>query len=245
MRRFFFDPNLRNGDNVVLSEDESRHISKVLRLEPGTAIELLDGQGAIYRARIIETGRKTAACIESVVTSGEVVRLPLRVGQGILKGEKMDTVVQKCTELGVTHMTPFWSSRCQGKLNDTQKTKKHERWQRIGLAACKQCFRSTLMHLDTVVTYADCISADSGGENTLRLLFWEEEHEVHLRDIPDLDEFQSIEIILGPEGGFTPEEVVLARAEGWRTVSLGKRILRAETATLTAVSIVQYLSGNM
>lgn len=245
MRRFFFDPNMRSGDRVILSEEESRHISKVLRLEPGTAVELLDGKGAVYSATILETGRKTSVCIEGIVTSAETLHLPLIVKQGVLKGEKMDTVVQKCTELGVSHMSPFWSSRCQGKLNEIQKKKKHERWQRIGLAACKQCLRPTLMQLDTIVTYADCISADSGEEKTLRLLFWEEEQETHLREIPDLGQFQSIEILLGPEGGFTQEEVLEARDQGWITVSLGKRILRAETATLTAVSIVQYLSGSL
>lgn len=245
MRRFFFDPNMRSGDNVVLSEEESRHISKVLRLEPGSAIELLDGQGAVFSARISETGRKTLAHIEGIVTTGETIGLPLRVRQSVLKGEKMDIVVQKCTELGVSRMTPVWSSRCQGKLNDIQKKKKHVRWERIGLAACKQCFRPTIMPLDMIESYNDCISTDPGGEKALRILFWEEEHEVHLRDISGIEEFQAIEILLGPEGGFTLEEVELARAEGWRTVSLGKRILRAETATLTAVSIVQYLSGNL
>ncbi len=245
MRRFFFDPNSRSGDKVILSEEESRHISKVLRLEPGTEIELLDGKGAVYSATIIETGRKTAVYIEGIATIGETLHLPLIVKQGVLKGEKMDTVVQKCTELGVSYMIPFWSSRCQGKLNETQKKKKHERWQRIGLAACKQCLRPTLMQLDTIVTFTDCISSNPGGEKKLRLLFWEDEQATNIRGIPDLEQFQSIEILLGPEGGFTQEEVIEARAQGWRTVSLGKRILRAETATLTAVSIVQYLSGNL
>jgi len=245
MRRFFFDPKRRDGDNVTLSEEESRHILKVLRLQPGSEVELLDGLGAVYRAIITATGRRAEARIEEIIASNEGSGRSLWVGQGILKGEKMDTVVQKCTELGVARMTPFRSSRCQGKLNAAQNRKKHERWQRIGVAACKQCFRPTLMQLDMPAGYDEFLVENSGAGEVLRLLFWEEEQDVHLHDIEDIRESGAIAILLGPEGGFTREEVELARDQGWRTVSLGDRILRAETATLTAVSIVQFLSGNL
>jgi len=245
MRRFFFDPKNRNGDNVILSEEESRHITKVLRLPTGSEIELLDGLGAVYHAVIIATGRRVEVRIERIATNHEGSKKTLWVGQGILKGEKMDTVVQKCTELGVARMSPFRSSRCQGKLDAVQNKKKHQRWQRIGLAACKQCLRPTLMELDMPTAYSDFMTKDFGATDTLRLLFWEEEKHLHLRDIAEIGEARSIAIILGPEGGFAPEEIELARDHGWQTVSLGSRILRAETATLTAVSILQFLSGNL
>ena len=154
----------------------------------------------------------------------------------------MDTVVQKCTELGVSRFSPFASSRCQGKADLGQNRKRHERWQRIGLAACKQCLRPRLMQIDAPVDLADLLRDTDA---TLCLLFWEEEKAVHLQDIPELPEAQSVALLLGPEGGFSREEIDLARRFGWLTVSLGERILRAETATLTAVSIVQYLSGNL
>lgn len=242
MRRFFFNPPSRKEDTLFLPEEESRHVAKVLRLPVGSEIELLDGQGTVYRAIIVAPGRPVEVRIVGVVASDEAPGKTVWVGQGILKGEKLDTVVQKCTELGVTRFSPFMSSRCQGKADPGQNRKRHERWQRIGLAACKQCLRPKLMQIDVPVTLADLLRESDA---TVHLLFWEEETEVHLTDIPDLQKAQSVALLLGPEGGFSCEEVDLARQLGWSTVSLGKRILRAETATLTAVSIVQFLIGNL
>lgn len=245
MRRFFFDPASRNGERVSLSEEESRHISKVLRLNVGDMIELLDGRGGLYQAVIIAVGRQVEARIEGLVAREADGGKSIQVWQGILKGEKMDTVVQKCTELGVTGMVPFQSSRCQGKLNQQQARKKHERWQRIGMAACKQCLRLRAIQIEAPTSYAESLKYESADNSILRLLFWEEEKTTHLYDIPDIDKAGSLALMLGPEGGFTREEVEQARLSGWRTVSLGDRILRAETATLSAVSIVQYLAGNL
>ncbi len=242
MRRFFFDPLSRKGDTLFLLEEESRHVTKVLRLPTGSEIELLDGQGTVYRALIVAGGRRVEARIVGVVSTDVGAGKTLWVGQGILKGEKMDTVVQKCTELGVSRFSPFQSSRCQGKADAGQNRKRHERWQRIGLAACKQCLRPHIMQLDAPVNLADLLRDTHA---SLRLLFWEEEKRLHLQDLLALPEAQSVALLLGPEGGFSREEVDLARQFGWLTVSLGERILRAETATLTAVSIVQFLIGNL
>lgn len=242
MRRFFFDPLSRKGDTLFLPEEESHHVAKVLRLPAGSAIELLDGAGTVYRALIVAHGRRVEVRIDGVVARDEGVGKVVWVGQGILKGEKMDTVVQKCTELGVTRFSPFESSRCQGKADLGQSRKRHERWQRIGLAACKQCQRPRLMQMDFPVPLTELLGA---GDTPLRLVFWEEEKAMHLQDIPGLRTEQSVALLLGPEGGFARDEVDLARQLGWSTVSLGERILRAETATLTAVSVVQYLLGNL
>ncbi len=243
MRRFFFDIKDRQGDIVLLPIQESHHLVKVLRLQVGDKVELLDGLGGVYEAVIEELGRKVKLGIQALVHQEEDLR-KLRVYQGILKGEKMDTVVQKCTELGVTSMLAYQSSRCQGKLSGQQSKKKHERWQRIGLNACKQCLRIKPMGQDLPRPYGEMLMEISPSAEKLRLLFWEEEEEMHLYDIPDLAMAQSIELLLGPEGGLTALEVERAKEKGFITVSLGKRILRAETATLTAISIVQYLSGN-
>jgi len=245
MRRFFFEYSDRNGEIVFLSEEESYHLVKVLRLSKGTTVELLDGSGAVYSAIVMATGRRVELHIEAIVSKDDGKEQIIWVGQSVLKGDKMDTVVQKCTELGVTRMTPLRSSRCQGKLNAKQSLKKHERWQRISLAACKQCLRSRQMQLDMPVSYTEWLGEVSGCAESVRLLFWEEEKKVRLQDIPPVSNNQPVVLLLGPEGGFSMEEVEQAREMGWITVSLGKRILRAETATLTAVSIIQYLTGNL
>ncbi len=244
MRRFFFDPTERDGDRVFLSAEESHHITKVLRLKSGDIIEVLDGLGAIFKAVIIEVGRRVEAQIEEIMAREVGVGTPIQVWQAILKGDKMDWVVQKCTELGVNRIIPFQSSRCQGRLDELQSRKKHQRWQRIGLEACKQCRRLHGIDIAVPTDYAELLGKNSA-DKPLRLLFWEEEKTTRLKDISGIDQAGSLDLMLGPEGGFTGEEVELARLAGWRTVSLGERILRAETATLSAVSIVQFLAGKL
>lgn len=245
MRRFFFENDTIRDDIVELPESESRHISRVLRLSAGEGVELLDGRGRVYTAILIDTGKRVRARIIGVQAEQDTESISLIVGQGQLKGQKMDTVIQKCTELGVTRIAPFWSSRCQGKLNDLQGVKKLERYQRIVEAACKQCYRPDLMAVDPPCALTDLLAAFPEGEGRLRLLFWEEERAASLHTVTIPETTREAVILLGPEGGLAAAEVAMARSQGWRTVSLGSRILRAETATLTAASIIQFLLHNI
>jgi 16S rRNA (uracil1498-N3)-methyltransferase len=206
----------------------------------------MDGQGGVYTATIVEVGRNVIArmiCRREESKDGVV---QLWVGQGLLKGKKMDGTIQQCTELGVTRLIPFFSSRCQGSPRELRERQKAERWDRIVISACKQCKRSDLMAVEELVEYPTMLSQFGNVPGLLRLLFWEEETDFRLRpEMIGKGSFDKILILLGPEGGFSRDEVVAARKVGWQTVSLGRRILRAETATLTAVSLVQYLVGNM
>lgn len=245
MRRFFFKSNGESGERIALPEGESRHISRVLRLPCGEKIELLDGKGTVYSAEIIETGRVVYARILGRIGQDLVSGPALIVGQGMLKGKKMDKVVQKCTELGVARFIPFVSSRCQGKLSDLQGEKKHERFKRIVESSCKQCFRPDLMEVSPPLGFEDMVAALPPGRDEGKILFWENEDQVGLHDIVLPDDLRQVSIMLGPEGGFSAEEVACAGNAGWRTVSLGKQILRAETASLTAVSIMQFLLKNI
>lgn len=246
MRRFFFDPAARNGDIVFLSDIESRHIAKSLRLHVGSQIELLDGTGARFLAEIIGLGRRVAARILNADTEVQEERVALHVGQAMLKTAKMDFVVEKCTELGVATLNPFISSRCQGKLDDEERGgKRRQRWQRIVESACKQCSRPRPMELTDACSLEALCAATSQEPHALRLLFWEEEKETSLHDLPPFVDFDRIDLLLGPEGGFSREEVELARGCGYQSISLGRRILRAETATVSAIAIVRYLSGDM
>ncbi len=246
MRRFFFDPDRRLAELVTLSEQESYHIARVLRLQRDTKIELIDGGGGLFTAIIVDVGRTVTCRIvgQRMMVEGE--RVSLWVGQGLLKGKKMDSTVQQCTELGVTRLSPFVSSRCQGRPDEMQGRRKSDRWERIVLSACKQCGRAQQMDIDEVRDFAAMLALVDQDVHTLRLIFWEEEAEVHLHEAMQTD--QAIDracILLGPEGGFARTEIAAAREQGWQTVSLGSRILRAETATLAAVSLVQYLIGNL
>ncbi len=245
MRRFLFRPEERDGDRVLLSEAESRHIKTVLRLRSGDKIELLDGTGAVYAARIVKVEKRVSTEITGLKTKIEEERISLWVGQGVLKAKKMDGVIQKCTELGVRRFTPFISSRCQGRPAAMQIRKKHERWLRIIKESCKQCCRPQPMDLIEQVSFQNVLQVKNEEIKELKLLFWEEEQAVHLRDVESLTEYNRVRILLGPEGGLSEDEVESARSAGWQTASLGQRILRAETATYASVAIVQHLIGNM
>ena len=219
-------------------------IVKVLRLTPGADVELIDGSGAVYFGVVVSVDRQVELRIEKVVEAVVAVKTVI-VYQAVLGGDKMDTVVQKCTELGVNTLIPFESSRCQGTLKAGQRQKKHERWQRICLSACKQSLRPQRMEIAPPMSYNEVVKSLAGKDHGLRIMFWEKEKKQQLGDIPEIETNSSISLLIGPEGGFSLDEYAAAIAGGFVAVSLGSRILRAETATLTAVSIVQYPSGNL
>ena len=220
-------------------------MTKVLRLVNGQVVELLDGQGGVYSATVTATGKEVVLNIDELIAREGSRGCRLFLMQGILKGEKMDMVIQKSTELGVTRFGGFESSRTQGRLDVQKKRKKLERWQRISLAACKQSGRTIPMQIDPVMSFTDLISSNTHPEEALKLLFWEEERNVRLRDLPGLPAAMNITVLLGPEGGVSSEEVGLAKEHGWTTVCLGRQILRAETASLAVVSIIQHLTGGL
>ncbi len=245
MRRFMVDNGGNVGETVLLPESEARHISRVLRLPPGTAVELLDGSGLILTAVLVETGRQVRAKITGLQAPPSTRSVSLLVAQGLLKGQKMDEVIQRCTELGVSRLLPFWSSRCQGKLDEQRGGKKLERYQRIVESASKQCCRTDLMTIDLPRGFGELLADFPAAEGRLRLLFWEEERQHSLHDLVLPPSIQEVVILLGPEGGLSAEEAGAARSQGWLTVTLGRLILRAETATLTATSLVQFLIKNI
>jgi 16S rRNA (uracil1498-N3)-methyltransferase len=247
MHRFLFDPARGSEDEFFLSPEESRHIVRVLRLKPFTAVELFDGYGAVYAGEILELGRRVRVRRGSLLPADSSLEKSVWVAQGILKGKKMDSLVQKYTELGASRILPVVSRRTQGRADTGQDEKRYRRWQRIMIAACKQCKRAAVPRLDRTLSYREMIELveTEGGRDRQKLLFWEQEKDVGLQDVLSLKTAASAVIFLGPEGGISEEEAFYARERGWQTVGLGSRILRAETAALASLSIVQHYLGNM
>ncbi len=244
MRRFFIDPQTIIEDEILLSEQESHHLQRVLRLPIGTLLQLLDGQGNLHDAEITATGKRvTLRILASLHVQQDAT--PLRVCQSVLKGQKMELLLQKCTELGVTEFTPFYSERCQLKKKELSKiTKKYDRWQRIIEEACKQCGTPWAMTLNPLLSFEEMLQKNTGGVQ--KILFWEEEGtENSLHSLPIIKDSQGLQVVFGPEGGFPVEEVTAAKEVNFRVLSLGSRILKAETANIAAVAIVQHLLGNM
>lgn len=244
MRRFFIDPFEPGSSTVILGREESNHLARVLRLGVGDRVELFDGTGSLYMGEIAELGGRVEINILSEEKPlGE--RIPsLIICQGDLKGRKIDFLVEKCTELGVDYFIRFVSSRSQGRQSSDRRKKKQQRLQTIVKTACKQCGRLDLMELGRESVLADVLKMEFV-EPCQKLILWEEAGGLKLGDIHFQDSLQSICLMLGPEGGFSASEVEEAVSCGWQLVSLGERILRAETATISAVAITQHLLGAM
>jgi 16S rRNA (uracil1498-N3)-methyltransferase len=248
MRRFFIEPENISGSTAVLTGSEARHISTVLRLSTGTTIVLFDGSGSYYEAVLtrISTSRVETkiVTITPYIETGEDFHPALHLGIGLVKGKKMDLIIQKITELGVAGLHPFRSRYCaaQGKTKD-----RLSRWQKIAIEACKQCNRPKPLDINPTQDIKELLSKDAEEVHDLKLIFWEnKEGQKSLREIfAPLKKIQSMMILIGPEGGFSADEVELAIDAGYEPVTMGSRILRVETAAITAVSILQHELGNL
>jgi 16S rRNA (uracil1498-N3)-methyltransferase len=247
MRRFFVDPGNIVGPHAFLTGSEARHISTVLRLATGTTITLFDGSGSYYEALLTKiTPNRIETKIVSItpyIDASEDFRPALHLGLGLLKGKKMDFIVQKITELGIESLRPFYSQYCAAHAPAAGRL---ARWQKIALEACKQCNRPKPPDLHDVTDFNDLLSLSGKDEHDLKLIFWEEERQKPLPEIlGPLPNIKSALILIGPEGGFNVAEVAAAVGAGYQPATLGSRILRAETAAIAAVSILQHELGNL
>ncbi|MBT8362656.1 MAG: 16S rRNA (uracil(1498)-N(3))-methyltransferase [Desulfobacterales bacterium] len=241
MNRFFFEPAGDASSTVTLDKEESHHLANVLRLPVGMEVELFDGTGNLYAGRIKTTGKRVTVRLLERVVSDSGKKTALWVYQGDLKGKKMDLVVQKCTELGVDYFVPFTSGRSQGRLERERWERKNERWEKIIKSACKQSGRLRFMEVMEKQTLEHISAFARETEPARKILFWENEPARRLSDFDWHFPEHRICLMLGTEGGFSVQEAKAAQSHGWQVVSLGRQILRAETATIAAVSIVQYL----
>jgi len=236
MRRFFIRPEQIAGDTILLSGVEAHHLRTVLRLRPGRMIELLDGTGTIYQADIQESASDSIR-VQITRRYTETIHdpFPVTLAQSILKGKKMDVVVQKATELGVATLVPVMSRYCEPGRNLEHRG---ERWQRIMTEACKQSGRAVPMHIGPIVSLDELSVADY----RYPVCCWEKEEQALLEpgylSIPG-----SVLLLIGPEGGFHEQEMEWVCGNPFQIITLGPLILRAETAALAAVSIVKYLGG--
>ena len=237
--RNFFCPDLLAavGEHVDLPADLSRHLRTVLRLQAGEEVQLFDGCGQIARARLqLDV---TAEILE--INHAEPPKIALSLIQGIAKGEKLDLVLQKGTELGVGKFVLTQMERSVGRLKTQRQAKRLQRWQKIVQEAARQSRPPWLPQVEVCTSIAESLEADAA---ELKLLLWEE-GSLPLAKLLPADAPESISVIVGPEGGISQREAEVACAAGYQPVRLGPRILRTETAGLVIISILQYLYGDL
>lgn len=239
MRRFFIPTDQLAANGLTIGGPEARHLQRVLRLGVGDEIELFDGRGLVARAVIRAQNRDQ---VETRIIDRRRVALPtprLHLALGLLKGGKMELVVQKATELGVHALWPLRTDRAVRK---TTSRSQQRRLRKIIIEACKQCGRPYL--LDARPEEDLPAFLEHAGELGQGLIFYEGERETDLTNL-DLDYRQDIVALVGPEGGFSPGEVELARQSGFIAVGLGPSVLRAETAAIATTAILMFLAGRL
>ena len=246
MRRFFLQSHSLSGDCPVITGDDASHIRNVLRLKPGDEIELIDGAGLECDARIVRlSSGKVDVSIFRRRRSDPRSTLRLIIAQAMLKDNKPDVIIRQITEMGIHEWVPFAAHRSVPVLGAERVRSRKNRWEKIAIEAIKQCRRSQLLKISDLLTFDAMLTY---GQNCdIKLIFWEDESPSRLFDPPvaNAGSVESVMAIIGPEGGFTPDEIAVARACGFVTVSLGPRILKADTATLAVSTLLQYGYGDM
>ena len=233
----------------VLSRTATEHVARVLRLRPGDPLVLFDGRGGEYAARLVRIERTAA-----IVATGRHLPVeresPLAITllQGLARGEKMDWIVQKATELGVAHIVPVNAGRSVARIAGADRAdRKLEHWRAVAAAACEQCGRNRLPVIDAPVALPAALELAAAAG--LRLLLTpeaqaEEEHATALAALAR-SAGPSVALLIGPEGGFEPAEIALATDHGFRGARLGPRVLRTETAAIAAIAALQALAGDL
>ncbi|EKE75689.1 16S rRNA (uracil(1498)-N(3))-methyltransferase [Gallaecimonas xiamenensis] len=237
--RIYEPQSLAVGQQLPLSEDGANHIGRVLRMQPGQSLRLFNGDGFDYDAEIVEAGKKQ---VQVAITGAKALAnespLAIHLGQVISRGERMEFVIQKAVELGVTEITPLFSERCGVKLQGERLDKKVGQWQKIAISACEQCGRARVPKVNEVALLADWVQAPFDGHSLTLSPY-------AAGGISQLPKASAARLLIGPEGGFSDEEVALASQAGFTDVLLGPRVLRTETAALAAITALQLSLGDL
>jgi 16S rRNA (uracil1498-N3)-methyltransferase len=234
--RIFTSLDIESGIEVELDEAASRHVITVLRMETGRPLILFDGSGGEFQAELVATTKKKATV--RVDEYQEIERespLHTHLAVGISRGERFDFVLQKATELGVSRITPLFTSRCEVKLQGERLEKRVHSWQRIIQAACEQCNRNTLPQLDRPQRITDFQS-----DSDLKLVL----HHRASQALKDFAAPENVCLLIGPEGGLAASEIEAAQVQGYKPLVLGPRVMRTETAPIVALANLQLLWGD-
>jgi len=241
MVRFFVEPSEMKSNTIVLEGENAQH-AKVLRLKTGEKVLACDGEGHECNCEIIDIcpGQLTLA-VQSRQDSETEAAVQVSVYMAFPKADKLEHVIQKATELGAYEIVAFPSARCISRPDEKSLKKKLERWQKIAASAAEQSGRGRIPQVLTLPSYQAALERAALADKAL--MFYENEQAVTLKMAMEMGSYQTVSLLTGPEGGLEAAEVAQARAAGFEVCTLGKRILRCETAPLCALSAVMYASG--
>jgi 16S rRNA (uracil1498-N3)-methyltransferase len=242
LTRVYVDAPLAPGAQITLVGNAASHITRVLRLRVGQTLTLFNGQGGEYLATIDRAhgGEVSVSASEHAAIERESP-FPLTLAQGVSRGERMDLVVQKATELGVTRLIPLLTERSVVRLDAQQADRKFNHWRAVAIAACEQCGRNRLPEVSLPAQLREFLRQPAAGRGTQLLLSPEATHRIE--DVPRPE--AGATVLIGPEGGLADEEQQDALAAGFIAVRLGPRVLRTETAAIAALTLLQREFGDL
>jgi 16S rRNA (uracil1498-N3)-methyltransferase len=233
--RLYQNTHLQIGSTIILDEYGYHHLVKVLRFPQGKDITLFNGDGKNYYSKVVNVKKHCEVVVHSCEKNHSESKLKITLAQGIAKGEKMDFLIQKAVELGVSKIVPIMSERCVVKLKGEKLVKRNMHWQKVIIGASEQSGRSTIPDLLDTITLDEFVNTDITNGIVLH-----HQAEVSLLDIKPMREAT---IIIGPEGGLTSAEIDSTIKSGCIAITLGQRVLRTETASLAAIANLQLLWG--
>jgi 16S rRNA (uracil1498-N3)-methyltransferase len=238
--RVYTNQPLTTGEEITLDAISSRHLATVLRLKPGDPVSLFNGQGGECHSVLKEcNSKRVTTYITNFSNTERESPLAIHLGIGISRGDKMDWVIQKATEVGVTEITPLYTERTEVKLKGDRAKKKLRHWQQICISACEQSYRNKVPTIHPPIMlnqWASAIEADK------KLVLHHRSHQ----SISKFREQQasSVALLIGPEGGLSAEEIDMAEGHYFLPLTIGQRVLRTETAPIVAISVLQSLWGD-
>lgn len=241
MPRFFVKPEDIHPGSIVLTGENANHV-KVLRMKPGEAVTVCDANGTDYFCTIteVQAGQVTLAVARQEASCSEP-KVRVSIYMAYAKSDKLEHVIQKATELGAYEIVAFPSSRCVSRPDDKSLAKKVERWQKIAASAAEQSGRGRIPQVVTVGSYKEAV--ERATKCGLAVNFYENEEDLSLSAVLEGGVPETVALMTGPEGGYTQEEIDYSAAKGMKICTLGKRILRCETAPLCALSAMMFAAG--
>jgi 16S rRNA (uracil1498-N3)-methyltransferase len=240
--RVFTDQALAAGARIALEAGPSHHLLRVLRLKAGTEVHVFNGRGGCHRARLAGSdGARALVEVGAIDRADRESPLAVTLAIGISRGERMDWIVQKSVELGVTAIQPLTTQRTEVRLKGERSARKLTHWRQIAIAACEQCGRNRIPEIQAAKPFQAVFDTPAqAAELRLVLAPGAGQSLAGLADAP-----QSLSLLIGPEGGLAAEEIAAAKAAGFLAVGLGPRVLRTETAPLAALAICQARWGDL
>jgi 16S rRNA (uracil1498-N3)-methyltransferase len=254
LTRVFVEGELQSGSLVELPRETGAHLAKVLRARSGDEVVLFNGDGREFTGVIEKVqGSRVSASIGAARSKDRESPFPLTLVQCVPRGDRMDFIVQKATELGVVRIVPVLSQRSVVRLDESQSVSKQAHWRAVAVSACEQCGRNRVPSVDTplpLLNYLGALAAQATEGDVLRLVLEPEraqrtERSARSIDIASSQSASGAQIAIGPEGGFAPEELEAFDLSAFSRVGLGPRVLRTETAAIAAIVVLQARFGDM